>query len=116
MAVVDYDKTDARPLVKDILNRTGEFLEIKMLKRNFWMVFGMIALQLVTLWFIHAIKPSDNSQIIKGMIDINTKADKIVSSLPSSEILTGSTIETVAPARKGYNPIMPAKSTTNITQ
>lgn len=29
--IIDYDKTKIRPFVKDILNRAGNFIEIKML-------------------------------------------------------------------------------------
>lgn len=45
--VVDYDKNRVKALVKDILNRAGEFLEIKML---WWVLYALALLQLTSMF------------------------------------------------------------------
>lgn len=65
IALIDYDKTDARPLVKDILNRTGEFLEIKLLKREFWILIAIISLILICVWRVFYIQTTDISPVAK---------------------------------------------------
>lgn len=47
--IIDYDKTDIVPLVKDILNRQNQFIEIKYLKITLIMIF------LVFCWVITSV-------------------------------------------------------------
>jgi len=47
--IIDYDKTDIVPLVKDILNRQNQFIEIKYLKIILIMIF------LVFCWVITSV-------------------------------------------------------------
>lgn len=114
IAVIDYDKTDARPLIKDILNRTGEFLEIKLLRREFWMIIGIIFLLFFTIYRTFAIKPADLWPIAKWMIEMNSKIDYLYSNeMAKTFVLTGSTTET---KNNWYNPILPKKNTPNTTK
>lgn len=45
--VVDYDKNRVKPFVKDILNRAGEFMEIKML---WWILYALALMQLTSMF------------------------------------------------------------------
>ena len=53
VALVNYDMTSLVPLTKDILNRQGSFLEIKML----WFVLFILLLNFITVVIVAFIVP-----------------------------------------------------------
>lgn len=121
-AMIDYDKTDIVPLVKDVLNRQNTFLEIKLL-RVLLVLSGVMILALVVIGLIvpHS-KPDftpEKSEIIAAIAQIPGKI--VIPQAPPavitpSQALIPSTIEnesgsnqtiisTGATIRRGYNPI-----------
>lgn len=50
--IIDYDKTDVVPLVKDILNRQNQFLEIKYLKILLIILFLVFAISIASFIFL----------------------------------------------------------------
>lgn len=117
VAVIDYDKTNVVPIVKDILNRQNTFIEIKYLR---W-VIGLnivLILGLIIVWLLIPLGRSNfdtqKTEIVNeirkyGMQSLQQK--QWTATTPT--VLTPSSTSTTTTPSPGYNPILPTETTPN---
>lgn len=90
-ALIDYDKTDTVPIVKDILNRQNTFIEIKYL-RILMILSGFMMVWMIALWIIIPLQKvsfdpakieilNEIKKLQKNIDDLNISKQKIASGL-----------------------------------
>lgn len=117
VAVIDYDKTNVVPIVKDILNRQNTFIEIKYLR---W-VIGLNIVLILGLIVVGILIPLGRSNFDIPKTEIITEIRKFgmqaiqqqQGSPTAPTVLTPASTSPTTTQTPGYNPILPQETTTN---
>ncbi len=118
VAVIDYDKTNIVPIVKDILNRQNTFIEIKYLRWSIWLNIVIMLWLIIIGILIPFWRPTFDTQkteilweIRKYWLQAIQKQDQWNPEPP--KVLTPSNTSTTTTSTPGYSPIMPTETNIN---
>lgn len=104
-ALIDYDKTDTVPIVKDILNRQNTFIEIKFL-RILLILAWLILIWVVTVGILIPLGKPDFQPVKDELI-------KAIKNIPSQTPQTATQPQqSVSNIDHWYNPVLPSQTTT----